>query len=58
MNTTKNSIGICLFKRRIRTYSKTTKQSNSTGGTEDFIKNLGIPVIPVEDVTSTLYSGW
>ena len=24
----------------------------STGGTEDFIKNLGIPVIPVEDVTS------
>src|SRR3970040_3151752 len=24
----------------------------STGGTEDFIKNLDIPVIPVEDVTS------
>src|SRR6476620_1358809 len=24
----------------------------STGGTEDFIKNLGIPVIAVEDVTS------
>ncbi|WP_310377430.1 bifunctional phosphoribosylaminoimidazolecarboxamide formyltransferase/IMP cyclohydrolase [Flavobacterium sp.] len=24
----------------------------STGGTEEFIKNLGIPVIPVEDVTS------
>jgi phosphoribosylaminoimidazolecarboxamide formyltransferase/IMP cyclohydrolase len=24
----------------------------STGGTEDFIKNLGIPVVPVEDVTS------
>ena len=24
----------------------------STGGTEDFIKSLGIPVIPVEDVTS------
>ena len=24
----------------------------STGGTEDFIKNLGIPVAPVEDVTS------
>jgi phosphoribosylaminoimidazolecarboxamide formyltransferase/IMP cyclohydrolase len=24
----------------------------STGGTEDFIRNLGIPVIPVEDVTS------
>ncbi len=24
----------------------------STGGTEDFIKNLGIPVIPVEDVTT------
>jgi phosphoribosylaminoimidazolecarboxamide formyltransferase/IMP cyclohydrolase len=24
----------------------------STGGTEDFIKNLGIPVIPVEDITS------
>src|ERR1700733_7815657 len=24
----------------------------STGGTEDFIKNLGIPVVPVEDLTS------
>ncbi|MFZ4105686.1 bifunctional phosphoribosylaminoimidazolecarboxamide formyltransferase/IMP cyclohydrolase [Flavobacterium sp.] len=24
----------------------------STGGTEDFIKNLGIPVVPIEDVTS------
>jgi phosphoribosylaminoimidazolecarboxamide formyltransferase / IMP cyclohydrolase len=24
----------------------------STGGTEDFIKNLGIPVVPVEDVTA------
>ncbi len=24
----------------------------STGGTEDFIKNMGIPVVPVEDVTS------
>ena len=24
----------------------------STGGTEDFIKSLGIPVVPVEDVTS------
>jgi phosphoribosylaminoimidazolecarboxamide formyltransferase/IMP cyclohydrolase len=24
----------------------------STGGTEDFIKNLGIPVTAVEDVTS------
>jgi phosphoribosylaminoimidazolecarboxamide formyltransferase / IMP cyclohydrolase len=24
----------------------------STGGTEEFIKNLGIPVVPVEDVTS------
>lgn len=24
----------------------------STGGTEDFIKGLGIPVVPVEDVTS------
>ncbi len=24
----------------------------STGGTEDFIKTLGIPVVPVEDVTS------
>jgi phosphoribosylaminoimidazolecarboxamide formyltransferase/IMP cyclohydrolase len=24
----------------------------STGGTEDFIKNLGIPVVPVEDITS------
>lgn len=27
-------------------------QIYSTGGTEDFIKNLGIPVIPVEDITS------
>jgi hypothetical protein len=41
MNTKKNSIGInlCLFKRRIRTYSKTTNSQNvtlySTGGTED-----------------------
>ena len=24
----------------------------STGGTEDFIKNLGIPVVPVEEITS------
>ena len=24
----------------------------STGGTEDFIRNLGIPVVPVEDITS------
>ncbi|KAF2515940.1 bifunctional phosphoribosylaminoimidazolecarboxamide formyltransferase/IMP cyclohydrolase [Flavobacterium foetidum] len=24
----------------------------STGGTEDFIKNLGIPVVPVEDITA------
>lgn len=24
----------------------------STGGTEEFIKNMGIPVVPVEDVTS------
>ena len=24
----------------------------STGGTEEFIKNLGIPVVPVEDITS------
>lgn len=24
----------------------------STGGTEEFLKNLGIPVVPVEDVTS------
>src|SRR6187551_3229270 len=24
----------------------------STGGTEEFIKNIGIPVVPVEDVTS------
>ncbi len=24
----------------------------STGGTEEYIKNLGIPVVPVEDVTS------
>ena len=24
----------------------------STGGTEDFIKSLGIPVVPVEDITA------
>ena len=24
----------------------------STGGTEEFIKNLGIPVVPVEDITA------
>lgn len=24
----------------------------STGGTEEFIKNLGVPVVPIEDVTS------
>jgi phosphoribosylaminoimidazolecarboxamide formyltransferase / IMP cyclohydrolase len=35
---------------------KTLHQNNvsiySTGGTEEFIKNLNIPVIPVEDITS------
>ncbi len=30
----------------------------STGGTEDFIKNLGIPVVPVEDITSFPGNSW
>jgi phosphoribosylaminoimidazolecarboxamide formyltransferase/IMP cyclohydrolase len=36
----------------VRQLNKQNVTIYSTGGTEDFIKNLGIPVIPVEDVTS------
>jgi len=36
----------------VRQLNKQNVTIYSTGGTEDFIKNLGINVIPVEDVTS------
>ncbi len=36
----------------VRQLHKQNATIYSTGGTEDFIKNLGIPVVPVEDVTS------
>ena len=36
----------------VRKLHKQNATIYSTGGTEDFIKNLGIPVVPVEDVTS------
>ena len=36
----------------VRQLNKQNVTIYSTGGTEDFIKNLGITVIPVEDVTS------
>ncbi|WP_394759912.1 bifunctional phosphoribosylaminoimidazolecarboxamide formyltransferase/IMP cyclohydrolase [Flavobacterium sp.] len=59
MNTTKTikSALISVFdKTGLEPIVKKLHQQNvtiySTGGTEDFIKNLGIPVVPVEDVTS------
>ena len=59
MNTTKTiqSALISVFdKDGLEPIVKKLHQQNvtiySTGGTEDFIKNLGIPVVPVEDVTS------
>jgi phosphoribosylaminoimidazolecarboxamide formyltransferase/IMP cyclohydrolase len=59
MNTTKTiqSALISVFdKEGLEPIVKKLHQQNvtiySTGGTEDFIKNLGIPVVPVEDVTS------
>jgi phosphoribosylaminoimidazolecarboxamide formyltransferase / IMP cyclohydrolase len=59
MNTTKEikSALISVFdKTGLEPIVKKLHENNvaiySTGGTEDFIKNLGIPVIPVEDVTS------
>lgn len=36
----------------VRQLHKQNATIYSTGGTEDFIKNLGIPVVPMEDVTS------
>ncbi len=59
MNTNKTiqSALISVFSKEglepiVRLLNKQNVTLYSTGGTEDFIKNLGIPVIPVEDVTS------
>ncbi|WP_369769628.1 bifunctional phosphoribosylaminoimidazolecarboxamide formyltransferase/IMP cyclohydrolase [Flavobacterium sp. WC2416] len=59
MNTTKTiqSALISVFSKEglepiVRLLNSQNVTLYSTGGTEDFIKNLGIPVIPVEDVTS------
>ena len=59
MNTTKKiqSALISVFSKNgleliVRHLNSQNVTIYSTGGTEDFIKNLGIPVIPVEDVTS------
>jgi phosphoribosylaminoimidazolecarboxamide formyltransferase/IMP cyclohydrolase len=59
MNTTKKiqSALISVFSKEglepiIRLLNSQNVTLYSTGGTEDFIKNLGIPVVPVEDVTS------
>ena len=59
MSTTKKiqSALISVFSKEglepiVRQLNKQNVTIYSTGGTEDFIKNLGITVIPVEDVTS------
>lgn len=59
MNTTKTiqSALISVFDKTglepiVRQLHKQNATIYSTGGTEDFIKNLGIPVVAVEDVTS------
>jgi len=59
MNTTKKiqSALISVFSKEglepiVRKLHEQNVVFYSTGGTEEFIKNLGIPVIPVEDVTS------
>ena len=59
MNTTKKiqSALISVFSKEglepiVRKLHSQNVTLYSTGGTEDFIKNLDIPVIPVEDVTS------
>jgi phosphoribosylaminoimidazolecarboxamide formyltransferase/IMP cyclohydrolase len=59
MNTTKTiqSALISVFDKTglepiVRQLHKQNATIYSTGGTEDFIKNLGIPVVPVEDITS------
>ncbi len=58
MNTTKTiqSALISVFSKEglepiVRKLHKQKVTIYSTGGTEDYIKNLGIPVIPVENVT-------
>ena len=58
MNTTKTiqSALISVFDKTglepiVRQLHKQNATIYSTGGTEDFIKNLGIPVVAVEDVT-------
>ncbi|MEC5165003.1 phosphoribosylaminoimidazolecarboxamide formyltransferase/IMP cyclohydrolase [Flavobacterium sp. PL11] len=59
MNTTKKiqSALISVFSKEglepiVRQLNSQNVTLYSTGGTEDFIKNLGIPVIAIEDVTS------
>ncbi len=59
MNTTKKiqSALISVFSKEglepiVRQLNSQNVTIYSTGGTEDFIKNLGIDVIPVEDITS------
>jgi phosphoribosylaminoimidazolecarboxamide formyltransferase/IMP cyclohydrolase len=59
MNTTKTiqSALISVFSKEglepiVRKLHEQNVTLYSTGGTEDFIKNLGIPVVPVEEVTS------
>lgn len=59
MNTTKKiqSALLSVFSKDglepiVRELHKNEVTIYSTGGTETFIKNLGIPVVPVEDVTS------
>ena len=59
MSTTKtiNSALISVFSKDglepiVRQLHEQNVTIYSTGGTEEFIHNLGIPVVPVEDVTS------
>jgi len=59
MNTTKSikSALISVFDKTelepiVRELHKQNVTFYSTGGTEEFILNLGIPVVPVEDVTN------
>ncbi len=59
MNTTKtiqSALISVFYKDGLEPIVRALHQKNvtlySTGGTEEFIRNLGIPVVPVEDVTS------
>lgn len=59
MNTTKNiqsALISVFYKDGLEPIVRKLHEQNvtiySTGGTEEFIKQLGIPVVPVEDVTS------